>query len=377
MIKRLADSISWRFGRAKSRWTGYPRNLHIETTSQCNLNCAYCMLREKFPGRGMMSLGQFEHLRPCFRHAEGVSLSGIAEPLLNRDLGRCIEIVKEENPDCSVSIFTNATLLDEKRAGEMMEAGLDMLAFSLDGTAGENVDPFRRPGGFDKALHNIRVLNEKKVRKGTPGPRLCATMVLHQANYGLLPEVVELAAELGVETLDVNGLEPYSEDMRDAPLWTPGSMPDDFLPLLEAAAKAAGRLPVKVRITSMHPERPRCDEPLTPTVLPNGDVTPCAVLAYDRPSFFRVDGGLKVRGSAGTVGRRIFGNAMKSGLRAVVKSPEYREFSRKVLAGSFPPDCARCLVKHKLICVRSERSLDDEIALLGQGRGEGLSGLGL
>jgi MoaA/NifB/PqqE/SkfB family radical SAM enzyme len=146
-------------------------------------------------------------------------------------------------------------------------------------------------------------------------------------------------------------------------------MPYDFLPILKEAAKTASRLSVKVRITSMRPEEPHCDAPLTPIVLPNGDVTPCAVLAYDRPSLFRVDGGLKVRGDVGMLRRRIFGNALNNGLRDVVKSREYREFSKRVLSGSFPSDCELCLIKHQLICIRSERSLDDEIALLAQKAG--------
>ena len=251
----------------------------------------------------------------------------------------------------------------------MMEAELDTLAFSLDGTSGENVDSFRRPGSFDKVLRNLEILNEKKNRKGSRFPLLHATMVLHRSNYRLLPEVVGLASRLGVESLDVNGLEPYSDDMHDEPLWGPVGPPDDFLPILEEAAKAAGRLSMKVRLASMRPEEPCCDEPLTPIVLPNGNVTPCAVLAYDRPSLFRVDGELKVREEVGLVRRRIFGNALKDGLRDILKGREYRQFSSRVLSGSFPPDCAHCLIKHKIICVRSERSLCGEIALLKQNPG--------
>ena len=49
-----------------------------------------------------------------------------------------------------------------------------------------------------------------------------ATNILQKKNYQQLPDVVKLASELGVVKLNVNGLEPYKEDMIDNIMWLPG-----------------------------------------------------------------------------------------------------------------------------------------------------------
>lgn len=96
-----------------------------------------------------------------------------------------------------------------------MESKLDTFEFSLDGVIPEVVDKIRKKSEFSKTIENLRTFNSIKQRKNSKKPVFIATNILQKKNYQQLPDVVKLASELGVTKLNVNGLEPYKEDMVD------------------------------------------------------------------------------------------------------------------------------------------------------------------
>ena len=42
------------------RYKDLPKNLHIETTGFCNLNCEYCVLRENMDNKEIMGFSEFK-----------------------------------------------------------------------------------------------------------------------------------------------------------------------------------------------------------------------------------------------------------------------------------------------------------------------------
>lgn len=67
--------------------------------------------------------------------------------------------------DCQFLTFTNATLIDEAFAGEMLEVGNLIPAISVEGfeTA---TDGRRGEGTFQKVMHAMEILREKKLPFG-------------------------------------------------------------------------------------------------------------------------------------------------------------------------------------------------------------------
>ena len=331
-----------------------PRHIHVEISTLCNLDCRYCVLRTNMPVKTTMPLDRFRRLLPDLRKASSVSLSGLAEPLLNPDVIPIVEELKGVAPAPHISLFSNATRLTERLADGLITARLDSLYFSLDGVSETSVDGMRRGGRLADVIANIRALCALKRRHGSEVPHLAATMVLHRANYHELPDVVALARELAVERLDVNGLEPYTEDLVSEVLWHAPAMPHDLPDVLEAAVERAEGLGLSLGLAGLIPGSAECHEPAAPFILANGDVTACAVLSYERDYFYRVNANLSVRTERGRSRQRIFGNAFDQGLQAVWRTSEYTAFRRAVQEGRFPEECRHCMIKHRHICVRAD-----------------------
>jgi MoaA/NifB/PqqE/SkfB family radical SAM enzyme len=311
-----------------------------------------------------MSLEKFRQLLPALKNAGGMSLSGLAEPLLNRDLVPIVNCIKETAHACHISIFTNAMLLTKDLSRQLVDAGLDRLDFSLDGVDATSVDLMRRKSSLATVLNNIRTLQVVKRSRGSVTPELAATMVLHRGNYHQLPDVVRLAHSVGVTRLDVNGLEPYTEEMVQLVLWYPPPVLADLPDVLQEAAERAEALGVGLGLASLIPAWPECRQPEVPMILANGDVTSCAVLAYERDYYFTIDSERGVREARDRSVRRVFGNVFEADLHDIWNRPDYVAFRRDVLKGKFPPVCRHCLIKHQHICVRTSQSPHAVVAAL-------------
>jgi MoaA/NifB/PqqE/SkfB family radical SAM enzyme len=128
-IRRL-----WELGKAK----GFlPRQLAIETIAYCNAECIMCPYSGMKRRKGIMS--RHVHRRIVDKVAEwGAPISlithaGIGEPLLDKTLEEKIRYEKEAFRNARVTVFTNASLLDEMRSDSLISAGLDEVSISLHG----------------------------------------------------------------------------------------------------------------------------------------------------------------------------------------------------------------------------------------------------
>lgn len=117
-----------------------------------------------------------------------LSLSG-GEPLIRRNLH---EIVKKLRPYCHyTAIVTNGTLLDETRAAELFEAGLNQLSVSLD-FIDETHDKMRGvPGLFSKITRVVPDLAAK-------GYNMVFNTVIMETNIDHIIPLAKKAQEWGV-----------------------------------------------------------------------------------------------------------------------------------------------------------------------------------
>lgn len=76
------------------------------------------------------------------------------ESLLHPDLARMIRYLDERS--VKTILHTNAALLDEQKAAELLDAGLDILSFSLDGYTPEAYERIRRGACYSSVIENIR-----------------------------------------------------------------------------------------------------------------------------------------------------------------------------------------------------------------------------
>ena len=343
-------------------YSDFPKQLHIETTVRCNLNCEYCVVRNYNSPKNALSFEDFETLAPNFQHLGTVLLSGMAEPLMNRDIARFIQRVKIENTACIVRIISNAMLLNEKRCHELVESGLDSFGFSLDCFDPTMNDAIRQGSDTKKIIKNVRLLNRIKSICDSNKPALAATVVLQKKNYRGLAKLMDLFADLGVHTVTLNGLEPYNQGLLKQVLWQQRKACDDLPDVLEQALESSQMLGIQLRMPDFRPAEPSCPLVNMPIIAPNGDVTPCSVLAYDRDAYFAVDGNRRPHSIKSKNRKKVMGNIFREGLTEIWNSSAYRSFREAVLKKEFPDECSNCLMKHGIICVTNNRNPETIIA---------------
>lgn len=116
------------------------RDLRVSVTDRCNFRCVYCMPKAVFdkdykflPRSELLS---FEEIIRVVKAAAEFGVSKIrltgGEPLLRHDIEKLIRWIGEVDGISDISLTTNATLLTEKRAYALREAGLQRLNVSLD-----------------------------------------------------------------------------------------------------------------------------------------------------------------------------------------------------------------------------------------------------
>ena len=133
-----------------------PRKLNIEVTTKCNLECAMCMRRVWNEDSGDMSLDTFKALVPVFPEIETINIIGIGEPLLNENIFEMIELGKQNlPPHGTISMTTNASLIDEVAATKIIKSGLTHLVVSLDSVNADTYNRIRSGANYNDVLKNI------------------------------------------------------------------------------------------------------------------------------------------------------------------------------------------------------------------------------
>ena len=162
-----------------------------ETTRNCNLACVHCRASASMgPHEG--ELGTEEAFRLLDQIAEVakpiIILTG-GEPLLRSD----IYDITRHGADLGMRMVMalNGTLITEKVAQELIDAGIQRISVSLDGSSAETHDRFRQvDGAFEGTLRGIDFL--KKV-----GMEFQINTTITKTNLDQISKIQELAIDLG------------------------------------------------------------------------------------------------------------------------------------------------------------------------------------
>jgi MoaA/NifB/PqqE/SkfB family radical SAM enzyme/pimeloyl-ACP methyl ester carboxylesterase len=157
---------------------------NIEITTRCNLACPHCA-RQSHPRPARdMSPQMFERLLDLLPQAYRITLVGLGEPLLHPLLVQLVALTKAKGR--RVAIATNAMALTGELSTQLLAAGLDSIAFSLDA-----VDP-----GL-----------AARIRPGSDMPMILEHICAFTAQARTLSRPVSLAVFTAVSTATVEHLE--------------------------------------------------------------------------------------------------------------------------------------------------------------------------
>jgi len=322
-----------------------PRSVALAISEVCNTDCVMCWChslaarrrKAAHRGRSFMDPALLETIIRQSR-AMGtyrVVLSGYGEPALHPDFDRMLELLMRL--DMEPFVLTNGLALDDARArlwGRMRAH----FRFSLQGGDVETwlrVHPSGTAGQFERLSRMIRRLVEAGV------PRVSALHVIHKANVGGLRQMVEHARRVGVREVLFRPArldEALSELLLD-----PGEEARLRRDMTECLA-LAGSYGISTNLreyldTNLHIRDGR---------LHTRDVyrrVPCYI-GWLYAEFAQDGTMMPCLGS-----QRVMGRAGEGALRAVWRSPRYREFRHeahsmprrgKPVAGCICHACCMC-----------------------------------
>ena len=153
----------------------FPIHLDIEVTNRCNLKCTFC---DKLPYLSQDQFGDIDMTLYKKIIDEGrerdlcsIKLSYRGEPLLHPRLAEMVAYAKRQGV-IDIYFNTNAMLLSPKKAQELIEAGLDRISISIEGTDPEAFERERRGAKFYKIIENIDRLLEIRRKEGVSYPKV-------------------------------------------------------------------------------------------------------------------------------------------------------------------------------------------------------------
>jgi radical SAM protein with 4Fe4S-binding SPASM domain len=134
--------------------SGFPVELGIELTNHCNLKCPFCAREEMTRAEGQMPFELFTKIVDEIKgYAELIYLHGDGEPLIHKRVFDAIRYARKNG--IRVGMSTNATLLTEDRARQLIDSGIDYLIIAMDGITKETYEKLRVKGDFDEVKRNV------------------------------------------------------------------------------------------------------------------------------------------------------------------------------------------------------------------------------
>jgi MoaA/NifB/PqqE/SkfB family radical SAM enzyme len=211
-IKKTGNIISaqWSIVGHRKKVSGTPIVMFLEVSNVCNIRCQMCATTfdprfQKGTGyTGLMDISVLDCLQPILPKLWRAYLMGNGEPLLNPHFLDFAQRLKHHKVE--IQFNTNGMLLTPEISEELVAMGTDAIAISMDGADADTFNTIRRGADFDQVIANIKTLNQMKARKHSDKPHLSMAVVALKDNYQQMPQLVQLAKELGMGHVHVESL---------------------------------------------------------------------------------------------------------------------------------------------------------------------------
>ena len=201
---------------------GFPELVSVEPTNMCNLKCPLCptgsgKMRRR---QGYLTLENFKKVvDEVGDYIYYMTLSNFGEPFLNEDLIAMIRYAKSKR--IVVSLLTNANLIDESNASDIVGSGLDNMIISLDGATQSSYEKYKVGGDLSRAINAVKLIIEKRDERKSKTPFLQIQFIVMRHNEDEIEEIKNLAQALNADRLvfkklcNLNGFPNDPQEMEE------------------------------------------------------------------------------------------------------------------------------------------------------------------
>lgn len=211
-LNLLRLSIS--YGNAKLlkrvQQKGLPFAASIEPTTACNLGCPECPsgLKQFTRPTGKLDLELHNKmLQELGKQLFYVNYYFQGEPFIHPQFLDLIRAANKQKIYTATS--TNAHFINEKKAEEVVESGLDRMIISIDGMTQETYEQYRKKGKLEKVITGTKQMVAAKRKLKSKTPHLIFQFLVVRPNEHEIDEVFELGKELGIDEVRLKTAQLY------------------------------------------------------------------------------------------------------------------------------------------------------------------------
>lgn len=194
----------------------YPRRLVFELTNACNLNCVMCGRNAADFKPTVFDMDVFRSFEPLMDIVEEVTLMGWGEPTIHPHFNEMLEII---NKHSARKYFCSNGMNLKNIKDAIFNYNVDVFAVSLDGATDETNSRIRRGSKIEQITEDLKDIVKIKKERGLKYPWINFVFCAMQSNIKELPDLVRLAAEIGIEEVKVVYLTVFGEDLLNESLW--------------------------------------------------------------------------------------------------------------------------------------------------------------
>ena len=177
-----------------------PRQIQIEITNRCNMDCPMCQREDLGIELEHMSWSHFTTVVDKLGQHEDITLTGWGEPFIHPRVFDMIAYCKERGHKVMVTsngLFTKPSMVDD-----ILNSAVDTVTFSIDSVNGN--ETVTEGHTSNKVYENIEAVVKGR-KPGTLGVRLQAT--LHMGCENDLYDVIRYGARIGCDIINAGRLD--------------------------------------------------------------------------------------------------------------------------------------------------------------------------
>lgn len=226
----------------------YPRRLVLELTNACNLNCVMCGRNNAAFQPTMFDMDIFRSLEPLMDTIEEVTLMGWGEPTIHPQFTEMLETIHKHH--ARKYFCTNGMNLNKIKQA-IFDYEVDIFAVSVDGATEETNDRIRRGSKLSIITKDLKDIVSEKKERGLSYPYINFVFCAMKSNLHELPDLVRLAADIGLEEVKVVYLTVFGEDMLNESIW---GLENDVKDVFEKAIKLGDELGISLKLPHLFGE---------------------------------------------------------------------------------------------------------------------------
>lgn len=299
----------------------YPRRLVFELTNACNLNCIMCGRNAADFKLTSFDMDVFRSFEPIMDYVEEVTLMGWGEPTIHPHFKEMLDIIHKHGT--RAYFCTNGMSL-AKIKDSLFDNEVEVFGVSLDGASQETNSRIRRGSDLESIASNLKEIVEEKKRRGLKYPWINFVFCAMQSNIEELPDLVRLAAEIGIEEVKVVYLTVFDDNLLHETLW---GAEDKVRGVFEEAERLGEELGIILKLPHLVGE----------DVAEDKAHKDCFVVWRD--FFLGSDGYVRPCMSTPT---KFFKYDINKPFMDMWNAPEYQEYRKNVNTSNMDDPCTRC-----------------------------------